>query len=61
MLSIKFQFILLRGFRGEDSNVKNLQTDHDDDGPSDGNSSRCLWQGQLNSSVISGMICFRNY
>jgi len=50
MLPTKFQFIWLRDFRGEDENVKSLQTDDDDDGPSDGNNSRCLWQGELKSS-----------
>ena len=44
MLPTKFQFIWLRGFRGEYENVKSLQTDVR---PSDGNRSRCLWRGEL--------------
>jgi hypothetical protein len=32
--------------------VKSLQTD-DDDGPSDGNSSSCLWQGELKNIPYS--------
>jgi hypothetical protein len=34
--------------------MKSLQMD--DDGSSDGNSSRCLWQGELKSDLIRGVI-----
>ena len=48
MLPTKFQFIWLRVFRGEDSNVKSKRmTDDRRWTPSDGKSSYCLWQGLL--------------
>jgi hypothetical protein len=34
--------------------MKSLQMD--DDGSSDSNSSRCLWQGELKSDLIRGVI-----
>jgi hypothetical protein len=48
MLPTKFLFIWLSGFRGEDI----LEINQSETKISDGKSSRCLWQGELNTIYL---------
>ena len=54
MLPTEFQFILLRGFQR-----RRLKCEKFTDGriPSDGNSSGCLWQGELKKMEVDLSYC----